>query len=59
MHAYVTCFLYGQSKKLVFVSVAIAVTAVHSDCLALPSNAQWPEMQPLVSWGQIAFAHLP
>ena len=33
--------------------LASATTAIHIDCLVLASNTPWPEIQPLVSWGQI------
>ena len=52
----VTCLVYNLSKKLLFVPVASATTAIHRDCLILTSNAQWPEIQPLVSQGQIISA---
>ena len=42
-----------------FVSVASAMTAVHGDHLVLASDIQWPEIQPLVSRGQIISADLP
>ena len=52
-------FFYGLSKKLVFMPVASAMTAVHRDRLTLASNAQWPEIQSLTSRGQIVSADLP
>ena len=52
----VVYFLYSLSKKLVFVPVASAMTAVHRDRLVLASNAQSLE---LVSRGQIVSADLP
>ena len=52
-------FLYSLSKKLEFVPVASAITTVHRDCLILASNVRWPEIQPLVSWGQIVSTDLP
>ena len=52
-------FLYSLFKKLVFVPVASATTAVHRDRLVLASNAQWPEIQPLVSQGQIVSSDPP
>ena len=55
----VTCFLYNLSKKLVFVPVASAMTAARRDHLVLSSNTQWPEIQHLVSQGQIVSADLP
>ena len=42
-----------MSKKLVFVSVAIAMAGIHRDRLLLAFNTQWPEIQHLVSPGQI------
>ena len=42
-------FLYGLSKKLTFVPIASAMTAVHRDCLVLAFCAPWPEIQPLES----------
>ena len=51
--------LYSPSKKLVFVSVASATAGAHRDCPVLASIAQWPEIQPLVSRGQIVSADLP
>ena len=45
----VACFVYNPSKKLMFVPVASATTAVHRDCLILTSNTQWPGIQPLES----------
>ena len=45
--------------KLVFMPVASTMTAVHRDHLVLASNAQWPDIQPLVSQGQIVSADLP
>ena len=35
------------------------MTTIHRDCLVLASNAQWPEIQPLVSQGQIVSSDLP
>ena len=52
-------FLYSLSKKLEFVPVAGAITAVHSDRLILASYIRWPEIQPSVSRGQIVSADLP
>ena len=51
--------LYILSEKLVFVPAASVMTAVHRDRPILASNAQWPEIQPLVPRGQIASADLP
>ena len=39
--------------------IASATTAVHRDRLVLLSNAQWPEIQLLVSRGQIVSADPP
>ena len=39
--------------------VASAMTAIHRDRLVLIYNAQWPDIQPLVSRAQIVPAHLP
>ena len=41
------------SKKLVFMPVASATAGGHRDRPVLASVAQWPEIQPLVSRGQI------
>ena len=43
-----------MSKNLVFVPAASA----HKDCLVLTSNTQWPEIQPIMSQGQIVSAKL-
>ena len=42
-------FLYGLSKKLVFVPVASALTGTHRDHLFLASFAQQPEIQGFMS----------
>ena len=55
----VAWFLYSPSKKLVFVPVASATDGGHRDCPVLASVAQWPEIQPLVSRGQIVSGVLP
>ena len=55
----VAWLLYGLSKKLLFVPVASALTGAHRDCLFLASFAQQPEIQHLVSRGQIVSADLP
>ena len=39
--------------------VASAMDGGHRDCPILASVAQWPEIQPLVSRGQIVSAVLP
>ena len=52
-------FLYSLSKKLVFVPVASATTNGHRDCPVLASIAQWLEIQPPVSRGQLVSADLP
>ena len=52
-------FLYSLSKKLVFVPIASATAGGHRDCPVLASVAQWPEIQPPVSRGQIVSADLP
>ena len=39
--------------------VASAVAGVHRDRLLLASNAQWPEIQPLMSRGQIVSTDFP
>ena len=39
--------------------VASAMDGGHRDCPVLASVAQWPEIQPLVSRGQIVSADLP
>ena len=41
-----------------FVPVASALTGAHRDCLVLASFAQQPEIQHLVSQGQIVSADL-
>ena len=45
----VTLFMYSPYKKLLFTPVASTITTIHGDHLVLASNAQWPEIQPLVS----------
>ena len=57
LHVSVQCcrFLYSLFKKLAFMPVASAMTAVCSDHQVLASNAPWTELQQLVSWGQISF----
>ena len=57
--AHCRLFLYGLSKKLAFVPVASAMTAVHRDRLVLASYAPLPEMQPLESQGHIVSNDLP
>ena len=42
-----------------FVPVAGATDGGHGDCPVLASVAQWPEIQSLVSRGQIVSADLP
>ena len=55
----IACLLYGLSKKLAFVPVASAMTAVHGDRIVLASYAPLPEIQPaLESRGQIVSADL-
>ncbi len=39
--------------------VASAMAGSHRDCPVLASVVQWPEIQPLVSRGQIVSADLP
>ena len=62
LHVSVLChlFLYGLSKKLAFVPVASAMTAVHRYRLhvVLASCAPSPEIQPLELRGQIISADL-
>ena len=41
------------------IHVASAMTATHRDSPAVDSVAQWPEIQTLVSRGQIISADLP
>ena len=41
------------SKSIELAPVASAMTTVHRYYLVLASNAQWPKIQPLASWGQI------
>ena len=55
----VTWFLYSPPKKLVLVPVASATVGGQRDCPVLAPVAQWPEIQPLVSRGQIVSADLP
>ena len=42
-----------------FVPIANAMTAAHRDRPAVASVAQWPEIQPLLSRGQIVSSDLP
>ena len=49
----------SPSKKLVFVPIASATAGGHRDCPVLASVAQWSEIQPPVSRGQIVSADLP
>ena len=51
--------MYSLSKKLVFLPVASAMAGSNRDCPVLASDAQWPEIQPLVSRGQIVSTDLP
>ena len=55
VHVSVQCCLFcdSLSKNLVFMPAASAMTSIHRDRLVLAANALWPEIQPLVSWGQI------
>lgn len=46
-------------QSIVFVPVASATTAVHKDRQVVASNDQWPEIQRLVSRGQIVSADPP
>jgi hypothetical protein len=46
------CLLFVQSIQEAGVC-ACSLTAIYRDCLVLASNAQWPEVQYLVSRGQI------
>ena len=39
--------------------IASAMTAAHRDHPAVASVVQWPEIQPIVSRGQIVSADLP
>ena len=55
----VAWFMYSLSKKLMLAHVASVITAVHRGRLVLASNAQWPEIQPPVSQGQIISTDLP
>ena len=55
----VAYFLYGLSKKVAFVPVASAMTAVHRDRLVLASYARRSGIQPLESRGHIVSADLP
>ena len=52
-------FLYSQSKKLVFVPVVSALIGAHRHCLVQASITQQPELQPIVSRGQIVSTDLP
>ena len=54
----VAWFLCTRSKKLVFVHIASAMTAVHRDCQVLAANTRRPEIQPLVSQDQVVSADL-
>ena len=61
VHVSVHCclvFCTVCQKKLMFVPVASALTGAHRDCLVLASFAQQPEIQHLVSQGQIVSADL-
>ena len=53
------CLVLVQSVQEATMPVASAVAGVHRDILSLASNAQWPEIQPLVSRGQIVSTDLP
>ena len=55
----VVWFLYRPSKKLVFMPVASATAGGHRNYPVLVSVAQWPEIQPLASRGQLVSADLP
>ena len=55
----VAWFLYGLSKELVFVPIANALSGTHRDCLIVASFGQEPEIQCLVSRGQIVSNDLP
>ena len=55
----VTRFLFGLSKKLAIVPVASTLTCAHRECLIVASFTQEPEVQRLVSQGQIVSADLP
>ena len=50
--------LYSPLKKLVFVPVVSATAGSHRDYPVLASVVQWPEIQLLVSRGQIVSADL-
>ena len=52
-------FLYSLSKELVIVPIASALIGIHRDCLIVASFGQEPEIQLLVSQGQIVSANLP
>ena len=58
LHVGVHCHVVPP-KKLVFMPVASATAGGHRDCSVLASVAQWPEIQHLVSKGQIVSADLP
>ena len=55
----VAWFLYSLSKELVFVPVASALIGTHRDYLIVASFGQEPEIQRLVSRGQIVSTDLP
>ena len=55
----VAWFLYVLSKKLVFMPVDSMLTVAHRDHIFLASFIQQPEIQHLVSRGQIISADLP
>ena len=55
----VAWLLYGLSKELVFVLVASVLTGIHRDYLIVASFSQEPEIQCLVSRGQIVSADPP
>ena len=52
----VHCRPFYLFKKLEFVPVASAITAVHRDLVIPAPNAQWPEIQPPMTQGQIVSA---
>ena len=60
VHVHCCLDLYGLSKELVqYVSVASALTGTHRHCLIVASLGQEPEIQSLVSQGQIVSTDLP
>ena len=58
MYPLLHSFKYSLFKKLTFVPVACVLTGAHRDCLIVASFDQKPEIQCLVSQGQIVYIKL-